>query len=240
MKILVLPDAHLHIPLIDRVDQLLDQHTDWYCVSLGDWFDDWGRPLEDYRAFIKRFHTFLTKHCMHTRLCWGNHDYGYWVYPGHHSGYSKDAEQDVRTFLRSLKHLPLSRDLFPEILIKEGDVLFSHAGITRDLFSRYHDNAHGLIDQSFVDWANYTLAPEDFWLDGSPLWHRPSTDLSKNTFNPRYLQVVGHTPVSTIIYTLKDNVLYTDTWSTDSHRQPLGDQSLVVVDTDNLTWEIIK
>lgn len=240
MKVIVLPDAHLHISLLDRVGQLLDEHSDWQCVSLGDWFDDWGRPLEDYRAFLEQFQAFLTKYSTRIRLCWGNHDYGYWSYPGHHSGYSRDAEQDIRSFLRGLKYLPSGRDLFPEVLIKEGEVLFSHAGITKALFSRYHDSAHNLIDQSFVDWVNYSFTPEDFWIESSPLWHRPSNNYHKNTFNPHYLQVVGHTPVPTVTYTSEDNILYTDTWSTDSHYRPLGDQSLLVVDTDNLTWEIIK
>lgn len=233
MKILVLPDAHLHLELLERVDQLLEVHPQWSCVSLGDWADDWQRPVENYKSFFDAFVEFCRKYKERLSLCWGNHDYGYWNYPGCHSGYMLDAKDCVRHALSTIQvFLPIDK------VYKTKGVIFSHAGLTKGLFERYKSQLHRSPSTSFIDFCN-ELELLDCSLDDSPLWHRPHNNYHKNTFNSQFLQVVGHTPVPTVTHTKEDNILYTDTWSTDSTRVPLGDKSLVVVDADKLTWEII-
>lgn len=232
-KCLILPDCHLHGDLLDAVTKLLDEHPDWQCISLGDWADDWGCSPEVYQQFFDTFVEFCRKYKNRLRLCWGNHDYGYWSYPGHHSGYSIDAEQIVRYAIRTiLVFLPI------QAVVKLDTTIFSHAGIAKGILLDFRQAAHKYPEQSLIDFCN-SQDPTANWLGDSPLWHRPQDNYHKNTFNPQYLQVVGHTPVPTITHTKEDNILYTDTWSTDSERNPLGDKSLVVVDTKTQEWEII-
>lgn len=232
-KVLVMPDVHLKTELIKRIGDLLDHHPDWTCVSLGDWADDWGRSPEDYEIFFHPFLEFCQKYRGRLHLCWGNHDYGYWSYPGHHSGYVLDAASIVRHYLTMIQlQSPIN------VLYLQDGVIFSHAGLTKGLFANYKRRLHRLPSHSFIDFAN-TRTPQEYWQGDSPLWHRPADNLQKNTFNPWFLQVVGHTPVPTVTYTGEDNILYTDTWSTDNRQKPLGDKSLAVVDTNSQTWEVM-
>lgn len=235
-KILVLPDVHMKAELLDRVATLLGQHHTWGCLSVGDLWDDWNRPLQDYEEFAKKWQEFLFLYASRFYFCWGNHDYGYWSYPGHHSGYIAGAKDIVRnTLIYMCLHMPEQIQI-AHLMDK---VIFSHAGIISNLFKEYKAGVQKRIDRSFMDWVNYDLSPERLWHEDSPLWHRPSNAYRKNTFDPSFLQVVGHTPVLTVTHTVEDNVLYTDTWSTDSERNPLGDKSLVVIDTQTQEWEVI-
>lgn len=234
MKALILPDAHLHLELLERVHQLLAEHKDWQCVSLGDWSDDWNRPAKNYETFFDYFLQFCKQYQYRLYLCWGNHDYGYWSYPGHHSGYSVDAERIIRDALWQIDQLcPI------QAVWQRNDVIFSHAGITKGMLLKFLTSAHKHPKWSLVDFCN-NQSPHDYWEEESPLWHRPSNNYHKNTFNPLFLQVVGHTPVPTVTHTPEDNIIYTDTWSTDSDYNPMGDKSLVLVDTEVLSWRIIN
>lgn len=235
-QVLCLPDAHLKTELLVSVSELLDTHPSWMCVSLGDWVDDWGRPVEDYQSFLNEFERFCERYHKRLLLCWGNHDYGYWSYPGHCSGYSQDAEAVVR---KTLWHLSNEYHHIFAVVHALDEVVFSHAGITMGLFNEYRSCLHKRPEQSFWDWINKKLSAERLWREDSPLWHRPSNQLRKNTFNPHYLQVVGHTPVPTITYNHDDHMLYTDTCSTDSERKPLGDRSLLLINTDTKEWKIL-
>lgn len=242
MKILVMPDAHLKTELVDRIDQLLDEHPDWLCVSLGDWADDWGRPVREYKKFYERFTAFLKKHAERIECCWGNHDYAYYGNDFSCSGFSSSARPIVESFYRKLEE---DFELFParpRLLVEHDGTVFSHAGLSRGTLDQYLVHAHQYPYLSFYDWVEHRLRNIASLLteQESPLWHRPSSNYQQNTFNPQILQVVGHTPVLTITHTKDDNVLYTDTWSTDANRQPLGDKSLVVIDTVLKKWSIIK
>lgn len=235
MKILCMPDAHLKVELIECIDKLLEQHPDWHCVSLGDWADDWGRTPSDYQNFFDALLGFNNKYFGRVSLCWGNHDFGYWIKPGSHSGYMADSKDIVRSAIAKLDNQD-----YPNILVAIGwnKTIFSHAGISADFFKQGCEWWKDHLGFSFWSFLQ-DLENPDLHTVNSPLWYRPSNNPHKNTFNPSYLQVVGHTPVATITYDKESNTLYTDTWSTDSKRTPLGDKSLVVVDTKTQEWEII-
>lgn len=242
MKILVMPDAHLHVELLERLTALLEEHPDWGCVSLGDWADDWGKPVSAYKRFFEELRKFLAVFNGRISCCWGNHDYGYYDYPYHCSGYSTAAEAVVKDFFRSAFDDWNILEAFPRVLVEQDNVLFSHAGITLGLLKYYKSCCHRFPNTSFFEWINGPLSRNQvrLWDEYSPLWHRPSDNYRKNTFNPKYLQVVGHTPVPTITYTGEDNIIYTDTWSTDSSLTPLGDKSLLLIDSVTTDWEVIK
>lgn len=232
MLCLIFSDAHLHLNLLDTVDRLMTEHPDWHCVSLGDWSDDWGRPVEDYQRFFDALVDFAERYADRFHPVWGNHDYGYWDCPARCSGYTADARDIVRSALHKVIYrAPITT------VYRAGNVLFSHAGLSKGLFDEYKRQAHKHPDDSFLYYVN-SLRAEELWRRESPLWYRP-THTAKDTFNSRFLQVVGHTPVPTIKADPKTNVLYTDTWSTFSDRTPIGDCSLVLVNTVTATWEIL-
>lgn len=236
-KILVLPDVHMKTELLDRVATLLDRHHNWICLSIGDLWDDWARPLQDYEEFATAWRRFLGKYEDRLYQCWGNHDYGYWTYPGHHSGYNADAKDIVR---QSLIETALTLEPRLQLVHVFDKVIFSHAGITRNLLEEYKAGVQERVETSFVRWINEDLSPERLWHEDSPLWHRPTNLPRINSFSSgHYFQVVGHTPIRSITHNVDDEILYVDTWSTDSARTPLGDKSLVVVDTEDFTWEVI-
>lgn len=233
MKIIVLSDTHLKLEPLAKVDKLLSVHPDWKCVALGDWADDWQRPVDDYKLFFSHLLEFCRKNQDRLYLCWGNHDYAYWADLGLCSGYVQDAKDIVRAALCSIDEV-CSIHIAHQI----ENVLFSHAGIGRYTFTQYCRNLHNYPYLSLLDWLD---CQDYIGLRNTalPLWMRPSENKYRNTFNNKLLQVVGHTPVETIIHEPTANTLYTDTWSTDSERNPLGDKSLVVVDTKTQGWEII-
>lgn len=233
MLVLVMPDAHLHTKLFDVMDDVLDSHPAIELVlSLGDWADDWNKPASAYKEFFERFEKFMRDHepRQDFDFCWGNHDYAYQYFPGKCSGYVPEATEIVRDFIKTCPT--------PRFAIKIDNVIFSHAGVTPNLYRSYRMVGHDYPDVPFLEWIS-RQTPNRLWQEDSPLWHRPSNNLHKNNFNKRFLQVVGHTPVPTITHNIDDNIIYTDTWSTDSSGEALGDCSLLVIDTNTLEFEKI-
>lgn len=231
MKVLVMPDVHLHTKLFDAMDKVLNDYPDIELVmSLGDWADDWGKPVSAYQEFFERFNKFMCdhRHAQDFDFCWGNHDYGYQYIPGRCSGYVPEATEVVREFI---KHCPT-----PAMARKINNVVFSHAGVVPNMYNSYKKVAHDYPDVPFFVWLG-RQSPERLWWEDSPLWHRPGS--RDNTFNTKFLQVVGHTPVPTIVHNKADNIIYTDTWSTDSNGKALGDCSLLIIDTNTLETEKI-
>lgn len=229
-RCLVMSDAHLKADLIDCIEQLWESGVADKIVSLGDWLDDWGAIPSEYDAFKERFTEFVKKHKKHLVLLWGNHDYGYMCKPYQCSGFDTENWVEHKAWLWQLDRIcPIS------LVYREGLVLFSHAGIAKGTHAHYTQQK---VEEDFEPWLNSQFSNTNFlWQNDSPIWHRPHNNYHKNTFDPSILQVVGHTPVMEIKHAPEENVLYTDTWSTDSYRRPIGNQKVVAVDTNNQTWE---
>lgn len=235
MKLLVMPDAHLKIGLVNRIEQLWEAGVADAIISLGDWLDDWEAVPCEYEAFKIRFGDFVETHKKHLILLWGNHDYGYMCKPYQCSGFDPKGWIEHKAWLRRIdKTCPV------HLVHASSKVLFSHAGVSLGMWNEYRRQLDAdKIDCSFTVWLNAQFPNSGLlWQNDSLLWHRPHSNHKKNSFDPHgVLQVVGHTPVEGIKYAPEENTLYVDTWSTDSTRRPIGDQQLVVVDTDNQTWE---
>lgn len=235
MKCLIMPDTHLKVRLVDRIDALMGENPEWYCVSLGDWADDWGKDPTDYQKFFDRLLEFVKKYRGRILLCWGNHDFGYLYRPGGHTGYMPDAKDIVRNAIYQLEY---ALDTHIQVVHRVDDVLFSHAGLSKSWFSMFKRRVDLNIEDSFLGFSNWGAAT-DTLSNNSPLWYRPHGD-DRDSFNPKFMQVVGHTPTSCIKHNAKANVLYTDTWSTDSEGVSLGDKSIVLVDTERQSWRVIN
>lgn len=237
MKCLVIPDVHLKMGLIDRIDELWRQDVADQIICLGDLLDDWNATFDDYVRFKDRFSIFTKLHRDHLLLLWGNHDYGYMFKPFSHSGFDERHWLEHRAWLKELNQLcPI------QTACVIGSVSFSHASITKKVAKEYHSQLGAKkTDLDFYPWLNNQAGNNMFlWCKDGPLWHRAHNNYHKNTYNPNILQVVGHTPVMEVKHTKDDNILYTDTWSTWSDGTPLGNKGLVVVDTEAQTWEVLK
>lgn len=228
MRYLVMPDAHLHCDLIDRVDKLWEGGLADQIISLGDWLDDWGALPSEYERFKGKFLDFVKRHKKHLILLWGNHDYGYRYMPHQHAGFDNSHWVEHVEWLSKV-----SRTVKPKIVHEDDNVYFSHAGIAKEVFAEYLAQKHR-NDLSFVEWLN-TRAPRKLWRATGPLWYRPTNRPKDNGFPHRRYQVVGHTPINTIAQ--HNFVVYTDTWSTWSDHTPIGDQSIIIFDTKEKDWD---
>lgn len=225
-KILCIPDIHLKPKIFDRADDILESGRADYAVQMGDMLDDFGEEynISLYERTLQRAIQF---HKEHPGTLWvmGNHDYGYY-YPAfgpRETGHSTFAEGIVGTYIRQMAR----EDLNPQIVHIVGNVLFSHAGVTRQWIDKHSPKSLQKKDiLEMVKLAN-GAAPEELWEEDSPIWARPQID--KYEMFPCKLQVVGHTPMKKL--TLKNGLLSTDTFSTYRNGAPYGDQTFAIVDT---------
>ena len=226
--ILILGDIHLKPKHFDRADKILASGQADLCVQMGDLVDDWGEDnnVSLYEKTLKRAIKFNEDH-PGTLWATGNHDFAY-LHPGYgprESGYSKIAEPSVR---------PLLEQLPQQVLHIVDGVFFTHAGLTQEWMDRQKIlvGAEGpLSDKQLLRLVNYA-APDELWQENSPIWARPQVDAYR--MYSAKLQVVGHTPVKTA--TEENGVLSTDTLSTYYMGAPIGDERLVIVDTETGDW----
>lgn len=233
MKILVIPDVHLKPWIFDKAMEIMENSDCERAVCLGDIADDWG--LQDdvalYEETFKKALAFAEKY-PDTLWCYGNHDLAYlWDKYGH-PGFSSRAQDTVCEYLNSLKD---TVDL--AMMHRVDNVLFSHAGLTKEFveyyLAEYKDDVDALVEA--VNCADkYAL-----WDDTSPLWARPQEYYVEGDMFPSgYLQVVGHTPVRHI--TDQGELLTVDTFSTRSDGRPIGNEEMCWVDTVSKEWGIVE
>ena len=112
------------------------------------------------------------------------------------------------------------------------NVLFSHAGISKDFVDLYVPKIkHDDVD-TVLNYIN-NLGKMKMWYDGSPIWLRPQYTDVKMYKSRQFLQVVGHTPMETI--TKKKNVISCDVFSTYRDGKPIGTEEFLLLDT--ITWD---
>ena len=238
MKVLIIPDIHLHHKMFDRADEILKFGQADRAVQLGDLVDDWGQQfnLPLYTKTLKRATQFHKDH-PDTLWCMGNHDLTYF-YPNsgmRESGHSKFAEGEVSVWLREMERAGAKSQIMHIV----DNVIFTHAGLTEDWMKRRFER---------VGYKNF-LPPErgllhivnhaslrELWQEDSPIWARPQIDNYK-MWGDKF-QVVGHTPTSTI--TESNNVLSTDAFSTRQDGSPIGVERFVIVDTESTDWRLAE
>ena len=121
--------------------------------------------LETYDAAIS-----FAKKYPDTAWCYGNHDLSYvWHVP--ETGYSTMAAYTVQKKLLDLKEvLPESNPI--KYAHRIDNVLFSHAGISKDFVDLYVPKIkHDDVD-TVLNYIN-NLGKMKMWYDGSPIWLRP-------------------------------------------------------------------
>lgn len=231
MKVLVIPDIHLKPFIFYDADILMKKGIAERAVCLMDIPDDWNQQY-NLQLYTDTFHAavdFARKY-PDTLWCYGNHDLSY-IWGAYESGYSDAASWLVKNKLQELKDvLPDKKQI--QYIHRIDNVVFCHGGI----MEYFVENIMGLQqcnDTDDVLRRINTLSYNLMWDDSSPIWFRPQYLKGKMYQANTLLQVVGHTPVETIIRT--GNLISCDVFSTYRDGRPIGTSQYLLLDT--VTWE---
>ena len=194
MKVLVIPDVHLHDWMFQVADKIMETYNYDWVVVLGDLVDShiYGADLVAYKKTMEAAASFAKKYKVRITWLYGNHEVTY--IDGLNcmcSGHNSNAIGIVNEGLKKIRD-----NLIYDIAVAEriDGVLFSHAGIS-DIY-----NVHCLETDKdcwrgwnkIVDTINFTKF-KDLWSAQTPLWYRPNyIYLPLNYGN--CLQIAGHTP----------------------------------------------
>ena len=236
MKVLVIPDVHLKPWMFDRAGELLKDGAADRAVCLMDIPDDWRQEF-NLDLYVQTFDAAIqfAKDFPETLWCYGNHDTCY-PWNQRETGYSKIAPWTVCEKLRKLQEaLPDEKQL--TFLHRIDNVLFCHGGLT-DKFVRQYVPAKYYNNVDAVIGTINGFGARELWQDTSPLWYRPQYYGGKMYKPRKLLQVVGHTPVETIMK--KGDLISCDVFSTYRDGKPIGTQEFLVLDTDNWDYKGIR
>lgn len=203
-KVLVVPDAHTKIDVIQKGVEIADKIHATHIVLLGDYFDDWHTTVDQQLAMLDYLEQLL-----HDRTdvipLYGNHELSYLDYPC--SGHMREVKTRID---RAIRHD--YRFLFA---VSFDGILYTHAGVTQAWLRdnkiltenaiRYRlapeagakileDKINGVEHISVFNQPGYarggrTDAPSPLWADLRELINDPIEKVK---------QVVGHTPISSI------------------------------------------
>lgn len=206
---MVVPDIHgRHEALSNAFDKALKEGYD-KIVLLGDYVDSFNRTNEDmYR--VLDIVTFMAKNYPDKVVALlGNHDYQYMFPDGPYrcSGHRPDAAPQFHYMFNE------NKDLF-KIAHKEGNYLFSHAGVQRKWFEKYSttlmkyadlasidpnddiDEVCNMIHQTSERWKLAEVGTKRGGMRydyGGPIWCDQTEMMSYGPLKG-FHQIVGHTP----------------------------------------------
>jgi hypothetical protein len=235
MQVLAIPDIHLKPWIFDKADEIMKEHDLCKFVCLGDLVDDWYQQtnFELYEETFDKAISMADKY-PESLWCYGNHDVSYlWRFT--ETGCSEYARELIIKKMNELKDHIGDRLAFVHRI---ENTIFSHAGLLQK-FVDYcvpKDIARSL--NGTIEYINKNLKPQTLWNDNSPIWARPQdTNYQLMVFKKgKFLQVVGHTPVTEALYQPEYNVLTIDLFSTYSPGWSIGDQSFYIIDTYEQTY----
>lgn len=235
MKTLVIPDAHLKPYVFEGAESIMHRTDCEQLVCIGDIVDDFGHQadVDLYEETLNRAIS-LAKRYPDSLWCLGNHDVAYLYEQYDHPGYSEEAASSVKSKLDTLK-CSLSSPTNMAIIHRIDNVLFSHAGLVREFVETWCKN-----DMDDVD--RVIKAINDFGIgqlrEGiSPIWARPQvSDLNLELYPADMMQVVGHTPVSSVVCC--GNLITTDTFSTYRDGTKYGNEEFCWIDTRTSEWGV--
>ena len=227
-KVLVIPDVHMDVRVIEHGIELADKLRADQIVMLGDYFDDWFAVDSQYDEMIKYLKNLLNRRKDIIPLL-GNHELSYLGYPC--SGHRKSVKSKVYNALKE--------DFRFLYCVAIDGILYSHAGATQQwllenkivttnmLRYKMSKKAGAAFLESRINAAGWEPMKRVGPARGgksipSPLWC-DLTELISNEI-PTVKQVVGHTPISEI--ECIGNCWFTDVFSNNN----ISDEYLFVVD----------
>lgn len=203
-KVLVIPDCHTKIEVIEEGLELADKYMASHIVLLGDYFDDFGATIaqqEEMLAYLKD----LLKKRTNVIPLYGNHELGYFGYP---------CSGNMRAIEHTIKNGVKYDHRFLYAVAFDG-VLYTHAGVTQSWLRdnklvtenalRYRltqESGASFLEEKINGISNLSLFAQVGYSRGgdtdapSPLW-ADFKELINDQLN-KVKQVVGHTPVKNI------------------------------------------
>ena len=260
-KSLIIGDIHAKFWVLEKIKPLILEYDK--LIFLGDYVDDWTAPPEASYNLLKELIDLKLKYPSKIVLLLGNHDTSE-AFAGcfRCSGFNEQTHSLVKDLYktRDSGNVPIFN-----VAYSKGNYLFTHAGITKNfwqdillLIKNHYPELSEIINletnlaTKISNILNYALLKGlDDPLDKlfltlsqigigrggrqtpSPLWADKS-ELIENPV-PKLHQVVGHTPVNTIIQTKIErrySLTFCDTLSTSYNpyfglETPFGDKSLL-------------
>ncbi len=248
-KILVIPDVHLKHWIFDKAEAIDKSDYDTI-VCLGDLVDEWFQQnnRELYEETIEKAINFGISH-KNSFWCYGNHDLSY-LHFLQESGFSLHMMSTVENGMKEMKKYLDDR---LNVMHYIDGWLFSHAGLTEYFISKHlggETNLQKIITETNKMAYDHDLMKKHLWTDSSPIWFRfqsidsPILETAKieskfclyhNTDKDPIWQCVGHTPTARP-WEYTPYALSLDTFSLWSNGDPIGNQRLVIIDTDTNSW----
>ena len=228
MKVLVIPDPHLKIWVIEHGLELAKKHRADKVIILGDYFDDWYCINRDYDDMLTYLKTLLRSNPS-VEVLFGNHELSYMGFPC--SGFNYTVSKMLNE--------ALSKDYRFGFAIHYDGVLYSHAGVTlswlyqnkvltrNDIRFRLPSRGGAELLEKAISNVDKmeTFAKVGPARGGKEAPSLVWADLTELIADPAPVkQVVGHTPVKEI--TNIGRVWFTDVFSNGNK----CDEYLLVVD----------
>lgn len=213
-KVVVIGDIHGKSVWKEIVNKETDADT---IIFIGDYLDSWDisptMMAENFQEIVK----FKKDSNKEVVLLVGNHDLSYISSSCRCSGYNLELDSLVGRYITKLFN-----DKFIKTFHIEGNILFSHAGVTKSWLSNtvnyLNIESKNIFTQiniinslvaeapSLLKYVAYDTSNRGFHIDQGPVWVRPPSLLENKLDTIE--QVVGHTQY-TDIYS-KDNIHFID------------------------------
>lgn len=248
-KFLVCGDLHTKYDIFLKAINKFEKEDFDKIIFLGDYCDDWNKPPEASREFLEHLIEFKKKYYNRCILLLGNHDLSEWF--GREfkcSGYNEFTHILVKDIFDK------NEELF-QIAYSYKDYLFTHAGVhnswLNDVYkldkcfedAKYSHRLSSILNLALSErnddikfhnllklfnnvggYRGGLSHPSPIWTDYNELVSNPATKVN---------QVVGHTPVKTIIMhkckrgTIVNKLFFCDTHSTYRDGTNIGDNSFL-------------
>lgn len=241
MKVLFVGDVHNHKYIFDDIKRLDEKYKFDRVIFLGDYVDDWStdnhQSLETLDIVFKLKESNPDKYT----LLWGNHESSYVGYrcSGHQFELDDIMEMKIKENIDKF-------DLYTTVQCGQNEYVCTHAGLNNGYVNEvlggdrwkmtlYEYNKDKLPNLDMLALCSYLRGGSDKF--SSFIWcdrREHSIYLYQDPIIPH--QIVGHTPVPSIIIT--DSIIYVDTHSTYRDDTPFGDKSYLIWDDKGFIVEV--
>lgn len=246
MKYLFVGDIHNHQYMFEDIERLDQKYNFSQIIFFGDYIDDWNTDNHDSLKTLEKVFQLKQSNPLKYTFLLGNHELSYLGYRC--SGHCNDLEEIVSN------QLALNIDMFDlatSVNCNDKIYICSHAGFTNAFIKEllpdnkeYHDYDlyYKLVEMNKDKAHNLEPFSHASYIRGgrhensSCLWCDKREHSYFNLQKPLIpYQIVGHTPVKTIIE--ENGIYFIDTHSTYQDGSEYGDKSYLMWNEDK--FEII-
>jgi len=243
-RLLIIGDLHVKTFLLPFIDQAIEQIAPDRVIVLGDYMDDWGVSSAVNLMAARKIITWAHRHDNIT-LLFGNHDMAYYSGSGNCAG--NDWTIKSEAYLLFAENLDIM-----QVATSAGGWLITHSGLCRqweDQCLAAPQSAH-LAAVQINELLETSEGRRKLEMVGrhrggydwpSPLWADWSELTQDYYFG--FNQIVGHTPQATCIHKITrtgEQLWCCDTFSSASSGHPLGDYSMLLLDTEANTVTVVE